>query len=133
MAEEIKADKPAHAFVKEWLVRLSDNARLAGRIESISPSHEYSLYVIHASLTSLVNSNQAELAYFLIRELFNIVEGKIPVHFTPLNIKSNIMLSRVNEFLAALAAVIRMFELLTPDSEEDSISPPSSNPSCPDT
>lgn len=133
MAEEIKKDKPAHAFVKEWLVRLSDNARLAGRIERTSPSNEYSLYIIHASLTSLVNSNQTELAYFLIRELFNIVEGKIPVHFTPLNIKSNIMLSRVNEFLAALAAVIRMFELLTPDSEEDSISPPSSNPSCPDT
>ena len=133
MAEEIKKDKPAHAFVKEWLVRLSDNARLAGRIEHTSPSNEYSLYIIHASLTSLVNSNQTELAYFLIRELFNIVEGKIPVHFTPLNIKSNIMLSRVNEFLAALAAVIRMFELLTPDSEEDSISPPSSNPSCPDT
>ena len=133
MAEEIKKDKPAHAFVKEWLVRLSDNARLAGRIERTSPSNEYSLYIIHASLTSLVKSNQTELAYFLIRELFNIVEGKIPVHFTPLNIKSNIMLSRVNEFLAALAAVIRMFELLTPDSEEDSISPPSSNPSCPDT
>lgn len=45
MAEEIKKDKPAHAFVKEWLVRLSDNARLAGRIERTSPSNEYSLYV----------------------------------------------------------------------------------------
>ena len=111
---------------------MSDNTRLAGRIGRTSPSNEYSLYVIHASLTSLVNGNQTELAYCLIRELFNIVEGKIPVHFTPLNIKSNIMLSRVNEFLAALAAVIRMFELLTPDSEEDSISPLSSNPSCPD-
>ena len=130
MVEVFKNNKAAQAIFNEWLKRLSDNARLAGRIERSSPTHEYSLYVIHASLTSLVNGNQTELAYFLIRELFNIVEGKIPVHFAPLNIKSDVMLCRVTEFLAALAATIRMYELLTLDSERGSISPLSSSPSC---
>lgn len=51
MAEEIKNDKTAQAFFKEWLVRLSDNTRLAGRIERASPSNEYSLYVIHAGMS----------------------------------------------------------------------------------
>ena len=41
MAEEIKNDKTAQTFFKEWLVRLSDNTRLAGRIERTSPSNEW--------------------------------------------------------------------------------------------